>query len=71
MRKYLIVNPEEIDKLNVYPDKRITAIKTKADIWVVDADLLSDVKTWGFAFPYLGSCIDVELTMDDFPVRRL
>jgi hypothetical protein len=64
--KYLIVDQSAIEALNVFEKKKITPVQIKSNNWVVSADLLTDSTTWGFAIEYLLTCIEVELTEDDF-----
>lgn len=64
--KYLIVSISKIKSLNTFESKRLSPVKTIAGDWVLCADILTDGLTWGFAFDYLNTCPQIEITMDDF-----
>lgn len=65
---YIIVNITEINKLNeIVEGKQLSPRQTINEENVLCADILTDEDTWGFAFEYLNSCEQIELTIDDFP----
>lgn len=61
------VNIEEINKLSFPKNRRLFPRETIHGYLVINADILTDEKTWGFAFNYLKSCEQIELTYNDFP----
>lgn len=69
--KFIKVDIEQINKLSFPKGKKLFPSETIHGYSVINADILTDEKTWGFAFEYLKSCEQVELTYNDFPKPEL
>lgn len=64
---YIKVSTKSIQALNNgKQDKKLSPVRTIQGDWVLNADILTDEQTWGFAFNYLHSCPQVELNENDF-----
>lgn len=63
----IVVDTNEIAKLNEgLVGKRLSPVELKTGEWVINEDLLTDEKTWGFAFDYLKSCPKRDVQENEF-----
>jgi hypothetical protein len=62
----IIVDPNEIEKLNQsVKGKRLSPTMIKSGEWVLCDDILTDERTWGYAFEYLLSCPTKKINEED------